>query len=384
MKINIAVIFGGQSVEHEISIISAMQAIQHLDQSKYQTIPIYISKSGKFFSDSSFMSIEPFKDFNESKYTENIIFRKKDQVHIQAKTKLYNQKKQAIDLFFPIVHGTNVEDGKLQGFLETMKIPVVGPSVLSGAIGQDKAVMKDILKANDINQTKFIWVNKNDQVNVVDQLINQKIGYPVLLKPANLGSSIGITKVMDQSELSDALKECFTYDNKIVIEQLLFDFEEYNISVIEFEDQYKCSVIEKVLKNEDILSYEDKYMSKSGKNTNSENSGMASLTREIPANLKEEEVTYIHKMVKESAKVLNCQSLVRFDLIKTKDQKFYINEVNNIPGSLSFYLWENNQFTYQELLEQLIELSVNKHYRKQKLVSSFTTNVLSLNSKGAK
>ncbi len=387
MKKKLGVIFGGNSVEHEISIISALQAMENIDRSKYDIFPIYITKNNQFFSHEDFFNVDVFKTMEKipADYDEIVLSKEDKVLNLRTKSKkLFKDNLiTQIDMLMPVVHGTNVEDGTLQGLIETFDVPYAGPTVLSGAVGQDKAIMKDILKANNIDQVDYIWVTRAEENSEIQQRIETELSYPVILKPAALGSSIGITTASNAEELMIGLDESFTYSNKIVIEKMLGDFTEVNISVLGDYKEQRVSVIEQVNKNDEILSYEDKYMSggKSGKN---QEQGMASLPRIIPAPLAEEVTTEIQEIALKTFKVLNCQGVVRLDLMLA-DGKIYINEVNNIPGSLAFYLWEESGMSYSELLDEIINIGINAYFDKSKTTFSISSNVLNMQGvKGSK
>lgn len=383
MKVNVAVLFGGNSVEHEISIISSIQAIENIDKEKYNVIPVYITKQLEMYSDSTFTTIDPFIDFDPNKYKQVTFVREGETVYIRQLKGLFNKLEERVDVAFPIVHGTGVEDGTLQGYLKMFDLPIAGPTVLGGAVGQDKAVMKDILKAHDVSQTEYLWVSSAQTIADSITEIESKLSYPVIIKPASLGSSVGIEICNDRAELENGLENGFGFDHKVVVETALSDFEEYNISVFGTFDDFRLSEIEKILKYDEFLSYEQKYVAGS-KKSGSKSSGMASLARELPANISNQIKTEIEKLASTSYRVLNCNGVVRFDIIIDSNQSVYINEVNSIPGSLSYYLWEASGIPYSEMLTNIIEQAISKYYKDQKLVSSFDTNVLKLQKEGTK
>lgn len=377
MRQKIGVLFGGKSVEHEISIISALQAMENIDRNKYDVLPIYISKDNKFYSDVSFFNMDTFKDLNKATNPSFEVYLEKGNNNVVVKRARGNVFKKNIiaelDLLFLIVHGTNVEDGTLSGFANLFDVPVIGPSVLSGAVGQDKAVMKDILKANNINQTKYFWVYDDVDLDTVDQKINQELGgYPVILKPASLGSSVGINVVMDKASLADKLADSFAFDKKVVVEEYIEEFREVNVSLRGNYKDILVSNIEEVRKQDAILSYEDKYMNNAKR---SKSSGMASLARQIPADLADNLVQEIHKMAKDAFLALNVEGLIRLDFMIVNDI-VYLNEVNNIPGSLSFYLWEDDKYKYQDLINDLVDNAVKIYFDKKQKTYTIDTNVL--------
>ena len=383
--INLAVIFGGCSVEHEISIITALQAIESLDKEKYMIFPIYISKENNWYSDISLLKIDTFKDLsNIKKLKEVSLIRDNGVVVIKNNnSSLFSFNKNSIittvDFVMPIVHGTNVEDGALQGYIKTLDIPFFGPTVTSGVIGQDKAIMKDILKANNIPQIDYKWYFNNVEFEDIHKDIISTINLPVIVKPALLGSSVGIGIARTMEELEIATNNAFSYCDKIVIEKFISDFREMNISVVGNFKESKLSVVEEVSKSDDILSYEDKYTS----NAKGKSEGMASLDRIIPAKISNVLSKKIDKIARDTFVCLNAQGVVRIDMIIINDDVF-INEINNIPGSLSFYLWEKTNVDYTKLLDQVIEIGVDSYFNQKNIMQSFDTNVLSLQGKGAK
>ncbi len=378
MKSNLVVVFGGNSVEHEISIITALQAIENINQDKYKVYPVYMSKDGEFYFDESFTDINIFKDMNNIKDKYKVVFNKnQNEVSLAfAKKSLFNSKPiTTIDMVFPIVHGTNVEDGKLQGFFNTLDVPVIGTTTVSGVVGQDKAIMKDILAAHNISQTKYKWyLDSDDREEVISDILNT-FGPNVIIKPAELGSSIGISVAKSEEMLRNALNDAYTFSPKVVVEALLEDFTEVNISVVGNYKKHRLSVTEQVVKNDEILSYEDKYLSGGGKKSGSKSSGMASLSRIIPANIDQKLITEIEAIASTTFRVLNCSGVIRLDLMIVGDQ-VYVNEVNNIPGSLAYYLWQATDLEYAELLDLVINSSIDLYFEQSKFTSSISTNVL--------
>lgn len=381
---NIAVIFGGNSVEHEISIISALQAIENMP-SKYNVIPVYLSKDMNMFSNDDFFNMETFKDELdlENNYSQFDFKKVNNEVYLEERKKgfLKKGKKHKIDIFFPIVHGTNVEDGKLQGFLSFFNLPIVGPSTLSGAISQDKAIAKELLNNKNVLQTKYLILNDNQKLTKHLETIQDYFDSAVIVKPANLGSSIGISIANTRDEIMTAIEEAFKYDRKIVVEELLEDFEEFNVSVVGNYLNYHISEIEKVFKTDNILSYEDKYLG-NGKSKQMSR-GMEEVQREIPANISQEMKDEINEIALKVAQTLECTGVVRIDLLFLNN-KIYVNEINNIPGSLSFYLWEAAGKEYSKLLEEIIEISISDFFKTAQKETSFKTNVLSMNKQGVK
>jgi D-alanine-D-alanine ligase len=384
MKLQLAVLFGGKSTEHEISIISAIQAIGSINRDKYDVIPVYITKNNDFYVGEDVDKIEEYTHIPEllKKSTQVIWVKDGDKVTLQRfNKKLFGNNVIAqVDIAFPIVHGTNVEDGTLQGYLATLGLPVVGCDVLSSAVGMNKYVMKTVLKDNGIPVLDckcYTWKDYED-VNSLVEKIEKTFEYPVIIKPLNLGSSIGIKKAKDRDSLLEALDLGFEFSKKILVEPAIDDLKEINCSVIGDYEEAKASECEEPVNSDDILSFEDKYIggAKGGAKTGG-SKGMASLKRKIPAEISPERREEIRKMAVDAFKCLGCSGVSRIDfMIDKKTDKVYLNEINTIPGSLSFYLWEPLGLKYTQLLDEVIELALKADRESHKIVYSFDTNVL--------
>lgn len=391
MKINLAVIFGGKSVEHEVSVISAVQAMYSLDKEKYEILPLYMTKKNEFYTGSKLFEIENYKDIPALlKGCERVIFTSDgDEAfieHYPAK-KFGNNKIARIDVALPVVHGTNVEDGILQGYLETLGIPYAGCDVLSSAVGMDKYVMKVMLKEAGVNVLPGFCFNSKDfyrdPSDILDK-IELATGYPAIVKPVNLGSSVGIKVASDRQSLEAALENATLYAGRILVERAITNLREINCSVLGDYMTARASVCEEPLSAGEILSYDDKY-----KGGSKGSKGMSSAQRRIPADLTEEERKTIETMAVKTFRVLGCAGVARIDCMIDKDSgEIFVNEINTIPGSLSFYLWEPSGVTYKELLDELIDIALKRNREKEKLSFSYDTNLLSENSlsglKGAK
>jgi D-alanine-D-alanine ligase len=389
-KLRIGLIFGGEAVEHEVSIISARQAYAALDKEKYAVVPIYIAK------DSNFYAGDKLLDASKCPTIQKII-EEGTKSHLIKKEKYATlidyQNFGIIDVFdlaLVVTHGTTVEDGVLQGLLTMLKIPYTGCSVNAAAVGQDKVYMKNILQSNNLAVTNFTWFYAPDYTQNTEQKINeieQNLNYPLIIKPASLGSSIGIKKAENRKQLVEAIEEAIEFDYKILVEEVVQDMKEVNCSVLGDFEECKTSVIEEVIAQDDILSYEDKYQrgNKSSKDSNSDqpNEGMASVDRIIPANISADLKNKISEISKKVFKVLGTNGVARIDyLIDQKSNQVYVNEINTIPGSLSFYLWDKVGVNFTQLLDELIILSIKKERQKQTLSFSFDSDILSMQSKG--
>ena len=380
MKIKVGVIFGGETVEHEVSIISALQAIKNLDESKYEIIPIYISKDRTWYTGHILLDIETFKDFNNvKKYAKKVtLYKKENSYLLQCTTGLFRKDITDIDVILPVVHGNNVEDGTLAGYLDTVGVPYVGSHVLGAALGQDKVAMKQIMASNDIPVVDYTWFFDNEYTEDKEKILKniKKVGYPVVVKPATLGSSVGITYVKSEKDIEEALETAISYDTKVVVEKAVENLVEVNDSVLGSYEYQKVSPIEEVMGEDEILSYADKYLG-NAKKTGSASKGMASTSRIIPARISDKLTNEIQECSKKIFRIMNFSGVCRIDyLIDSKTQKFYVNEPNTIPGSLSFYLWKEAGMKYSDLLDEMIQIAIKEYKHKSKKVRSFDSNIL--------
>lgn len=388
MKINVAVLFGGKSVEHEVSVISAVQAMQNINKDKYAVYPVYITKKNELYWGESLENMEEYKNIPAllAKSTKINIATDGSKTYLMPQEhKLFSKAKPiaCIDVAFPIVHGTNVEDGALQGFIKTLNLPFVGCDVLASAICMDKFAMKIMLKEAGfpvLDGIRFTSQDYKNEKKVISDTEN-KFGYPVIVKPVNLGSSVGISKAENRQELEDALELAFRFADKILIEPAVVNLKEINCSVVGDYSEAEASELEEPISADKILSYKDKYMD-GGKKTGG-SKGMSSLKRKIPAEIPEETAQEIKQIAVDAFKYLDCNGVARIDfLMDSKTGEFWINEFNTIPGSLAFYLWEPKGVKYSELLDRLISLAVKRQRNNEEITYSFDTNILSSASLG--
>ncbi len=390
MKIKVGVIFGGETVEHEVSIISAVQAMEQMNKNKYEIVPIYISKDRIWYTGKMLMDIEVYQDFNELKrYAKEVVLTKtKDGFCLQSTKGIFRKNITDIDIAFPIVHGNNAEDGTLQGYLDSVGIPYVGSRVLGSALGQDKVIMKQIFKDAKLPIVDYVWFFDTEYADDCDKIFDKvsKLGYPVVVKPATLGSSVGITYVKNDKELANSIEEAMKYDIKVIVEKAVPNLVEVNCSVVGDYSNQEASVIEEVTSDDDFLTFKDKYIGGSKGKLKGPSKGMASASRIIPARISKELEEKIRETSKSAFRVLNLSGICRIDyLIDKKANKFYINEPNTIPGSLSFYLWEPTGKKYTDLLDELITLAIKDYKNRSRKIYSFESNILSnYGIKGAK
>lgn len=391
MKLKVGVIFGGETVEHEVSIISAVQAMEHMNEDKYDIIPIYISKDRIWYTGKMLMDIDVYRHFDDlKKYAKQCTLIKKDDAfYLQRTTGLFRRTITELDVVLPIVHGNNVEDGTLAGLLDSIGIPYVGSNVLGSALGQDKVVMKQVFKDMNIPIVDYTWFYDSDYAETPDDIVNriEALGYPIIIKPAKLGSSVGITYVKEAKDLREAIEEAIQYDNKIIAEKAVENLVEVNCSVLGNYAYQQTSAIEEVKGKTDFLTYQDKYLG-NGKTKGVKkmpSKGMVSASRIIPARIDTGMEEEIREIACEAFRALNLSGLCRIDfLIDSSTKRVYINEPNTIPGSLAFYLWEPVGKSYSELLDELITLAIKDYKARHKKVYSFETNILNGYSGGLK
>ncbi len=393
MKTNVAVFYGCRSVEHEVSIISAVQAMRAINQDKYDVTPVYVTKNGEMYTGDCLFTIEEYRNLPEllQKCKKVYFVREGDNVLMRDIEKKMFKKESpvAIDVAFPVVHGTNCEDGTIQGFFEYLNLPYVGCDIISSAVGMDKAVFKDVLKTAGLPVLDCITFRAREYVaekEAICDKISKEVGFPLIVKPVNLGSSVGITKVNTENELDSAIMLAISFADKILVEKAITNLREINCSVLGNADECEASVCEEPFMNDEILSYEDKYMGNSKKGGPSK--GMASLGRKIPADLSEEKSAEIRDLACKIFKAIGANGVVRIDfMIDTSSDTVYANEINTIPGSLAFYLWEATGVKYSELIDRMIDLAFRRQRGRENITYTIDTNILSgvsFGTKGAK
>ena len=399
MKINLCVLFGGRSVEHEISVISALQAMENLNENKYNIIPVYITKEGEMYTGTTLRGAESYKNIPAMlKKSKKVLFVREGKDTVLRELEGKKKNDIIVDVAFPIVHGTNVEDGALQGYLRTLGLPFVGCDVLASAVGMDKYVMKTVLKEGGFPVLDCLRFNKrNTKLEGCIEAVEAKIPYPVIVKPVNLGSSVGISKADNREALETSLKDAFSYADVVLVERAVVKLREINCSVVGDTTRADASECEEPFMADEILSYKDKYMSGGGtkgakggaKNPGGAKGGMASLKRKVPADLSPEMRDRIRTMAVEAFQHLGCNGVSRIDfMIDNATGELFINEFNTIPGSLAFYLWKPLGVEYRELLDRLIGLALKRAREDEDITYSFDTNILAMGAptgaKGAK
>ena len=392
MKIRVGVIFGGRSVEHEVSVISALQAMQSLNPDKYEATAIYLTKDNDLYIGTNIGNIEAYRDIPALISQSQRVIPVKEGGHFLLAPYpkgLFAMKPVELDVVLPIVHGTNVEDGTLMGYLKTWGIPFAGCDVTAAAVGMDKYIMKTVFADNDIPVLPCRRYTTKDyrDIDTLISDIEEKIGYPVIIKPVNSGSSVGISVAHDRDGLIRSLDSAYTFANVVLAEHAISDLQEINCSVLGDMDEAEASLCEEPLHSDEILSYEDKYMSggKTSK-TGGASKGMASVSRKIPAPISDDMTKKVQELAVRAFQCLGCNGVVRFDfMIDRADGSLYLNEINTIPGSLSFYLWEPTGMPYGKMLDRLVDLAVKRRRDEERVIFSFETNILNQSSlKGLK
>ena len=381
MKTNIGVFFGGRSTEHEISVISASQAMSAINKEKYNVTPIYISKSGKWYTGAALLDLANYRD------TKSLI-AKTEEVYMRAHYgdyNLYRVKKPLfgsdvvakLDVVIPVLHGSNGEDGIFEGILESIGIPFAGCNTFSSANGMDKISMKMIMQACNIPVVDYVWFTDKQwfvQRDAIIADIEGKLGYPVIVKPANLGSSVGIGRATSREQLVEKIDEAEVYSTRLIVEHMVEDLQEINCSVLGDCDEYQTSVLEEPIKSGEILSYQDKYMggSKGAK-------GMQASQKRIPAELPDDVTKRIQFLAGETFRVLLCHGVSRVDVIRDRSiGEIYVNGFNTMPGSLSFYLWEATGIRFDQLMDRLVELALKRKRESANKTVSYDQNIFSM------
>ncbi len=393
MKTKVAMMFGGKTVEHEVSVISGIQAVMAMDTDKYEVIPVYLTKENDMYIGEGIGDIASYRDIPAllAKSQRVIIVNDGGQVSLVPfpQKRFGGPKPVPFDIAFPVVHGTNVEDGALQGYLKTVGVPFVGPDVTASAVSMDKFITKAVLKMHDIPvlDAEVYTLSDYEDMDRLPERIESVFGYPVIVKPVNLGSSVGISVAKTRAELVNALDDAFRYATRVLVEHAIGKLREINCSVLGDENEAIASECEEPLHTAEILSYEDKYVNsgggKGGKaggskgGNGSKGAGMANLARKIPADLTSEEREEVRDLAVRSFRALGCNGVSRIDfMIDEENGKLYFNEINPIPGSLSFYLWEPVGVPYTELLDRMIQLALKRQRAEESITFTFDTNIL--------
>lgn len=391
-KLQLGVVFGSRSCEHEVSIISAVQLMRAANHQTYDLIPIYISKKGEWFTGDPLFDIATYTPFDENK--KGIIRVNLDitagsgaLTTVERAKGLFQKDREKIvarlDCVIPVLHGMHGEDGTLQGLLEMCNISYASSGVGASAMGMDKVYMKQYFRGGNFPVLPSCWFLRKawqrDQEAVLDQ-VEKELPYPIFVKPASLGSSIGVTKATDRKSLEDALELAFEFDRKVLVEQGLHEPLELNCSVLGYNGDAFASEIEMPVSGGDLLTFMDKYGS-GGDSTK----GMASLKRILPAPIEPELRDEIQKLSVDIFNDMDCKGVVRIDyMFDSVTNKVYITEINTIPGSLAFYLWEKTAMPYAQLIDNMVKYAMEAQQDKDNSNFAYTSDILSNISIGGK
>lgn len=388
MKIRAGVFFGGQSVEHEVSVISGMQAIAAMDKEKYEVIPVYVAKDGAFWTGAHLADLESYRDIPAAlaRATEVLLAREGNDVVLLPRRprRFRREQPQVLDVAVPVFHGTGGEDGVMQAHFERLGLPYAGCDVCASAVGMDKYAMKALFKMAGVPCLHGVRLSKHEYFAAEERCLDRlerEIGYPLIVKPYNLGSSVGIGKARDRAALAAAVGEALLYSDAVLCERAVQHLREINCAVLGDDEEQRASVCEEPLNATDILTYADKYQSGGGKGgakgAKGSGAGMQSLSRRVPADLSPELTAQAQAMAVAAFRAVNAAGVARVDLLMDGEtQELWVNEINTIPGSLSFYLWEPAGLSFPALMDELVRLALKRRRRRAALHRSFEGNLL--------
>lgn len=380
-KLVVGLFFGGRSVEHEVSVISALQAYKNLDQDKYQVIPIFVSKLGHFYTNHKFLDLKNYKDINSLLLSSKQVVLGNKNGQGGFLTQGIFGKFTSLDVAFPLFHGSFGEDGAIQGLFEIYQIPYVGLNVLGSAMAMDKVMSKALFKELGFNVGKYSWFNRRDWIEDSSKVLKQiqkDLKFPMFVKPAIGGSSIGAGPAKDEDSLQFAIEVASAYSEKILVEEAFGEgIIEVNCSSLGYKN-IRASVCEQPVKSEELLSFSDKYMKGGGKKSGGSAGGMETLSRIIPAPISKKLTAKIQEASIKIFKAMDGCGVARIDyFVDPNREKFWVNEVNSPPGSLAFYLWEKSGIKYTELLGKLIDQALERAKEQSKTQYTFESGLLS-------
>lgn len=378
-KTNLIIAFGGASPEHEVSVITAIQAASALDDATFNKIPLYITKAGHFITGSHLLNLESYKNLREAeqkgvpcsfRFNENgvTVLAENSSTGFFSKPKVYE-----VDVILTAFHGADGENGAFQGLCEIFNVPYTGSGPMASSVGMDKNAAKLLAKQLGVPVTPSVHILESEWTKNKSAILSEvlTLGETVFIKPVHLGSSIGVEKATGEKNISLTIENCFRYDDQLLAEKAIYPLIEVNCSVLGDHNEAIASVCEQPVGTSEVLSFDDKYMGGSGK-------GMASASRIIPAPISESLTKQIQETSVTLFKAFNAGGVARFDfLINQTTGEWFFNEINTIPGSFSFYLWEKTGVPFKSLILKLIELAQKRHRTKNGRVRSFETNLLS-------
>ena len=392
--LNIAIFFGGKSSEHDVSVVTALQMMENLDRGKYNIIPIYITRDGDWYTGEKLTDINTYKNFDIGNKELTRCYlpantRARQLFKFEREHSLFKRDNGVIaslDAAVLAMHGLNGEDGSLQGLLQLAQVPFTSCGVLGSAAGMDKILMKAAFQGAGFPVLDYIYFDRGQlkrEAEILAGRAEERFNYPMFVKPANLGSSIGISKAKNRQELINAMEIAAHYDRRILVERGIDSLEEVNCSALGFGSSVRVSVCEMPVTWEEFLTYDEKYMRGAKKGTDKQ--GMQSLSRRIPAPISEQMTAQIQDYTKRAFQLFDCKGVIRIDYIIDKtDNSLYINEINTIPGSFAFYLWEASGLKYKDLLDELIQYAIKAYEDSSSSEYAYKSDILLNYGKGAK
>ena len=369
MKLSIGVIFGGRSLEHDLSVLTAIQAMDNIDKERYEVVPIYITKDLTFYSGGMLRYIDSYKDFRLiDRYATKVNLINKNGKFILQTTGLIKRVYKEIHLAFPMGHGKYTEDGSIVGYLETLGIPIVGSDIYSSSLCQDKVFTKEVLNGNDIPVVDYVYFSDSDYKLDKEDIFKkiEELSYPLIIKPARLGSGIGIEIVNRKEELESSIEKAMKNDERVLVEEYIADRREFNMAVLLSKGKLIGSVIEEIIKDEPC-NYYDKYRKDNEDDT---------FKRIFPADISKTLTEEIEKTSKKTYKVLALSGVARIDYVyDNKKKKLYVNEVNTIPNFFSHHLFDDKNIDYRELLGIMIKEAIDKIHKENDMVKDIEDNL---------
>ncbi len=377
---NLVIAFGGVSPEHEVSVLTAVQAASALAESNWRLIPLYLTKNGRWLTGDHLLELESYKNIRTAEQKGvPCHFEVADDGEAGLFTRpagfLSRPQHLSFEVLLCAFHGSEGENGAFQGLCETFNIPYTGSDVTASAVGMDKRLAKELCRRQGIPVVDDVWIREEEWVVDRERLVEEaeKPGYPLYVKPVSLGSSIGVHRVENRQELTDAVEESFRFDSGLLVEKAVHPLVEINCAVLGDENDVRVSVCEQPLGKDELLSFEDKYMQGDG-----DAKGMASASRRIPAPIPDKKAGEIREYARHIFQLLGCSGVARLDFLMNRDTgEVSFNEINTIPGSFSFYLWEASELRFDSLLEKLIAIGLKRHQKKNSRVRSYEVNLLS-------
>ena len=381
VKLSVAVLFGSRSCEHDVSIITGIQALGALDPDQYDAFPVYIARDGSWYVGERLKDISFYPNFDPAQARKVLPTADGGRlmlIDLNEKRGLFQKGGKVVasaDVALLAFHGMNGEDGTLQGMLEMMDVPYTSSGVMGSAVGMDKIAMKQLFRSCGFPVLPDTWIDraswKKDRAACIAK-IEGALPYPVYVKPANLGSSIGIKRANDRASLEDALDVAASFDRRILVEKGVVKRREVNCSVLGYGEEVRASELEMPLGGDELVDFSDKYLrrAKGGK-------GMQSLQRLIPAPIPEETAERIKALSLDIFCALDCKGVVRVDfMLDGEDDSLYVGEINTIPGSLAFYLWEPLGLKFGKLLDEMIRFALTAAADRRESVFSYQSDIL--------